>query len=35
MPPWASRLPELGAVDAGVVIPDEVNQTTLAGDTGD
>ncbi|MGA1184408.1 MAG: hypothetical protein ACO3WV_02630, partial [Ilumatobacteraceae bacterium] len=35
MPPWASRLPELGAIDAGVVIPDEVTQSTIAGDNGD
>jgi len=37
MPPWAPRLPELGAVDAGVVAPtaeDTITSTTVA-DTSD
>ena len=35
MPPWASRLPELGAIDSGVVIPDEVSDVTVDGDSDD
>jgi hypothetical protein len=35
MPPWAQQLPQLGAIDSGQILPEDLLQTDTGTDSGD